>query len=111
MGLILVGQTELWEKLQLQVYAAIRQRINVQSVLNHYDRSRTGAYIRRQLNYAGCTQEIFTGTAVDAVYHIPIHLWHRKGHRQGVYQPSLYLSDMRRRTTSQIGSCIDCKLG
>jgi hypothetical protein len=31
MALILVGQTELWEKLQLQSYAAIRQRIDLQS--------------------------------------------------------------------------------
>jgi type II secretory pathway predicted ATPase ExeA len=33
MALILVGQTELWEKLQLQSYAAIRQRIDLQSKL------------------------------------------------------------------------------
>ena len=42
MGLILAGQTELWKKLQLQAYIAI-----CQSVLNHYDCSQTGAYIRR----------------------------------------------------------------
>lgn len=29
MALILVGQSELWEKLQLQAYAAIRQRMNL----------------------------------------------------------------------------------
>ncbi|WP_167859425.1 ATP-binding protein [Paenibacillus cymbidii] len=28
MALILVGQSELWEKLSLQVYSAIRQRID-----------------------------------------------------------------------------------
>lgn len=68
MGLILAGQTELWKKLQLQAYTAIRQRIDVQSVLNHYDRSQTGAYIRRQLDYAGCERDIFTDAAVDSVY-------------------------------------------
>lgn len=68
MGLILAGQTELWKKLQLQAYTAIRQRIDVQSVLNHYDRSQTGAYIRRQLDYAGCGRDIFTDAAIDAVY-------------------------------------------
>ena len=68
MGLILVGQTELWKKLQLQAYTAIRQRIDVQSVLNHYDRSQTGAYIHRQLDYAGCGRDIFTDAAIDAVY-------------------------------------------
>ena len=68
MGLILAGQTELWKKLQLQAYAAIRQRIDVQSVLNHYDRSQTGAYVRKQLDYAGCDRDIFTDAAVDAIH-------------------------------------------
>ena len=40
MRLILAGQTELWKKLQLKAYTLIRQRIDVQSVLSHYDRSR-----------------------------------------------------------------------
>lgn len=68
MGLILVGQTELWKKLQLQAYTAIRQRLDVQSVLNHYDRAETGAYIKQQLAYAGCDRDIFTESAVDAVF-------------------------------------------
>lgn len=68
MGLILVGQTELRQKLQLQAYTAIRQRIDVQSVLNHYDRSQTGAYIDRQLTYAGCSRDLFTEAAVSAIH-------------------------------------------
>lgn len=68
LGLILAGQTELWKKLQLQAYAAIRQRIDVQSVLNHYDRSQTGAYIRSHLTYAGITNEIFTEAAIDGIH-------------------------------------------
>ena len=68
MGLILVGQSELWEKLQLQSYAAIRQRIDVQSKINHYDRSNTGGYIRHQLKYSGCDREIFTDAALDEIY-------------------------------------------
>ncbi len=68
MGLILAGQTELWKKLQLQAYEAIRQRINVQSVLNHYDRVQTGAYIRSHLSYAGVANEIFTEVAVDEIH-------------------------------------------
>ena len=68
MGLVLTGQTELWKKLQLQAYEAIRQRIDVQSVLNHYDRSQTGAYIRSHLAYAGVTNEIFTETAMDEIH-------------------------------------------
>ena len=68
MGLILSGQNELWDKLKLQRYAAIRQRIDVQSVLNHYDRSQTGAYIRSHLAYAGVTNEIFTEAAMDEIH-------------------------------------------
>nr|WP_243735288.1 hypothetical protein [Paenibacillus turpanensis] len=35
MSLILVGQSELWERLHLQAYAAIRQRIDLQCELPH----------------------------------------------------------------------------
>jgi len=68
MGLILVGQTELWQKLQLQAYAAIRQRIDIQSMLNHYDRAQTGSYISHQLKTVGSNREIFTDAAIDAIY-------------------------------------------
>lgn len=68
MGLVLVGQPELWDKLQLQAYTAIRQRIDIQSTRNHYDRSRTGAYIHHQLKAAGCINELFTEAAIDNIY-------------------------------------------
>ena len=68
MGLILAGQTELRQKLQLQAFSAIRQRIDVQSVLNHYDRAGTGAYIKNQFIYAGVNNEIFTEAAIDKVH-------------------------------------------
>lgn len=68
-ALILVGQPELWKRrLELQKCSAIRQRIDIQSVLNHYDRSYTGAYIRRQLSYAGTESEVFTDKAIDRIY-------------------------------------------
>ena len=35
MALILAGQTELWDKLRLQRYAAVRQRIDINCVLPH----------------------------------------------------------------------------
>lgn len=48
MSLILVGQTELWDqKLRLQSYAAIRQRIDMNIVLNRLDRAETGKYMVR----------------------------------------------------------------
>ena len=40
----------------------------MQSVLNHYDRSQTGAYIRSHLAYAGVPNEIFTETAMDEIH-------------------------------------------
>ena len=68
-ALILAGQPELWKnRLSLQKCAAIRQRIDIQSVLNHYDRFRTGEYIRHHLKYAGAENEIFTEGAIDGVY-------------------------------------------
>lgn len=68
-ALILAGQPELWRRrLALEKCNAIRQRIDIQSVLNHYDRAYTGKYIQRQLAYAGATSELFTEKAVDQIY-------------------------------------------
>ena len=71
-ALILSGQTELWKnRLSLKKCEAIRQRIDIQSVLNHYDRARTGEYIRHQLSYAGAQSDIFTEKAIDSRAHHP----------------------------------------
>jgi type II secretory pathway predicted ATPase ExeA len=68
MALILVGQSELWEKLQLQAYAAIRQRVDLQCKLPHLDRSQVGEYINRHLAYAGTEHGIFSDNAIDEIY-------------------------------------------
>lgn len=68
MSLILVGQNELWERLNLQAYAAIRQRIDLQCKLYHYDRAQIGAYMEQHLTYAGATQPLFSDKAVDEIY-------------------------------------------
>ena len=68
MALILVGQNELWDKLKLQRYAAVRQRIDLKCELPQLDRSQLEAYIAAHLRYAGCSQEIFTDTALDEIY-------------------------------------------
>lgn len=68
MTLILVGQSELWDKLQLQTYAAIRQRIDLQCKLPHMDRAQVGEYIQRHLTYAGADHDIFTDSAIDEIY-------------------------------------------
>lgn len=68
MALVLSGQTELWDKLRLQRYAAVRQRIDINCVLPHLDRSETERYIISHLVYAGGRQEIFTDKALDEIY-------------------------------------------
>lgn len=68
MALILVGQNELWDRLKLQAYAAIRQRIDLQCRLSNYDRSQTGAFITKQLTYAGTDAAIFSDGAQDEIF-------------------------------------------
>ena len=68
MALILAGQSELWDRLALQAYAAIRQRIDLQCKLPHYDRSQVRDYIKRHLAYAGTDHDIFSDKAVDEIY-------------------------------------------
>jgi type II secretory pathway predicted ATPase ExeA len=68
MALVLVGQTELWEKLKLQRYAAVRQRIDINCVLPHLDRAETERYIRSHLTYAAGREDIFTDKAFDEIH-------------------------------------------
>ena len=68
MALILSGQTELWDKLKLQSYAAIRQRIDIHCVVGRLDRAKTTEYIANQFAYAGADREIFTESAIDEVF-------------------------------------------
>ncbi|MED4403969.1 AAA family ATPase [Metabacillus fastidiosus] len=70
MALILVGQSELRDRLRLQSFTAIRQRIDLQCRVNYLDRSETGAYMERHLKYAGAGRDLFTESAMDE-----IHAW------------------------------------
>ena len=71
MSLRLVGQTELWDqKLRLQSYAAIRQRIDMNIVLNRLDRAETGKYIAAHMAYAGVKQDLFTSGAEDEIFKV-----------------------------------------
>lgn len=71
MSLILVGQIELWDqKLRLQSYAAIRQRIDMNIVLNRLDREETGKYIAAHMAYAGVKQDLFTSGAEDEIFKV-----------------------------------------
>jgi type II secretory pathway predicted ATPase ExeA len=68
MALILAGQTELWDKLKLQSYAAIRQRIDIQCVVPRLDRAQTNDYILAHLAFAGADREMLTEAAVDEIF-------------------------------------------
>ncbi|MFT8709307.1 MAG: AAA family ATPase [Sporolactobacillus sp.] len=68
MALILVGQTELWERLHLQSFAAIRQRIDLHYKMGHLDRSETNAYIEKHLAYAGMTRPLFSEQAIEEIF-------------------------------------------
>lgn len=68
MALILVGQNELWDKLKLQRYAAIRQRIDIKCEIPQMDLSQTSEYITAHLEYAAGSKDVFTEKAVDEIY-------------------------------------------
>lgn len=68
MALILVGQSELWDRLKLQSFAAIRQRIDLQCKLSHYDRSQVYEYIMQHLTESRAQGDIFTEAAIDEIF-------------------------------------------
>ncbi|GHV40992.1 ATPase [Clostridia bacterium] len=68
MALILSGQVELWDKLKLQSYTAIRQRVDIHCIVGRLDRAQTAAYISAHMTYAGAEKEIFTDAALDAIF-------------------------------------------
>lgn len=67
-GLILCGQSELNQKLRLEAYTAIRQRIDLRCTLHPFDRAQTGEYIECQLSCAGVTTPLFTDKSVDVLF-------------------------------------------
>jgi type II secretory pathway predicted ATPase ExeA len=68
MSLVLLGQNELWDKLRMNLYAAIRQRIDIKSKLSPLDRTEVEKYVQSHLKYAGVGSEIFTESALDEIY-------------------------------------------
>lgn len=66
-ALILSGQSELMDKLGMNSFEAIRQRIDIFVRLHGLDRQETNLYIRSHLKYAGCNENLFEEAAVDAI--------------------------------------------
>lgn len=66
--LILVGQTEIWEKLRKQAYLAVVQRLDLRCHLAYLDEANTKAYILHHLRYAGSASDIFSDDAVREIF-------------------------------------------
>ena len=68
MSLLIVGQNELRAKLSKEVFEPITQRIDFRFTLVAFDRAQTQDYISSHMRYAGELREIFSPSAVDAVF-------------------------------------------
>jgi type II secretory pathway predicted ATPase ExeA len=68
MCLVIVGQNELKERLSEETYEPITQRIDFRFALAPFDRAQTQDYIHSHMRYAGETRDIFSPSAIDAVY-------------------------------------------
>lgn len=68
MALILVGQTEIWDKINKQIYNAVTQRLNLKSHISYLDESQSKAYILHHLRYAGSISDIFSDSAISEIY-------------------------------------------
>jgi type II secretory pathway predicted ATPase ExeA len=68
MSLVVLGQSELRAKLSKDVFEPITQRIDFRFTLVPFDRAQTQDYICAHMRYAGEERELFTPSAVDAVF-------------------------------------------
>jgi len=68
MSLVVVGQGELRTKLSKERFEPITQRIDFRFTLVPFDRAQTQDYICAHMRYAGEEREVFTPSAVDAVF-------------------------------------------
>jgi len=68
MALVLVAQNELWDKLRMNQYAAIRGRIDIKCELPGMDRSELDAYMKAHFDYAGGKDNPFTDGAVNELH-------------------------------------------
>lgn len=68
LALILVGQSELWGRLDLKAFTAVKQRIDIRCRLSSLDRAETAGFIEKQLAYAGVTNDIFTEAAINEIF-------------------------------------------
>ena len=68
MSLVVVGQSELKTNLSKEMFEPITQRIDFRFSLAPFDRAQTQDYIHSHMRYAGETREVFSPSAVDAIF-------------------------------------------
>ena len=68
MSLVVIGQSELRGKLAKEAYEPVTQRIDFRFTLVPFDRAQTQDYIHAHMRYAGEDREVFSPSAVDAVF-------------------------------------------
>jgi len=68
LALILVGQTEVRDKLRKPVYTAIAQRLDLHCHLSHFDEAGTRSYLLHHLHYAGSPSDIFSDEAIKEIF-------------------------------------------
>jgi type II secretory pathway predicted ATPase ExeA len=68
MALVVVGQSELRTKLSKEAFEPITQRIDFRFTLMPFDRAQTQDYIHAHMRYAGEMREVFTPSAIDAIF-------------------------------------------
>ena len=69
LALILVGQTEIRDKLRKPVYTAIAQRLDLHCHLAHFDEAGTRSYLLHHLHYAESPSDIFSDEAIKEIFH------------------------------------------
>ena len=68
LAIVLIGQTELRDRLQKKPYRALRQRIGMQYHLGALDRPETEAYVQHRLGVAGRAAALFDQQALELLY-------------------------------------------
>ncbi len=68
LALVLIGQTELRQRLDGKQYRALRQRISMQFHLGSLDPAETGEYVTHRLRVAGREAPLFDADAVGLLY-------------------------------------------
>ena len=68
MALVIVGQSELRGRLSKELYEPICQRVDFRFKLPPFDRAQTQDYIAAHMAFAGEARQIFTDSAISAVF-------------------------------------------